>query len=113
MKQPDERSLHLLERVEARLAGRPARRVSMFGTIAVMVDGAKLVAVGKDHSLLVRVHPDDDEVLLARPDATRPEMGSGRSMGVGWIRVDAAAIEDDETLDLWLAHAFSRTERET
>jgi hypothetical protein len=70
-----------------------------------------LVAVGKDHSLLVRVHADDDATLLARPDASRPEMGAGRSMGVGWIRVDAAAIENDETLDLWLHHAVGRTQR--
>jgi TfoX/Sxy family transcriptional regulator of competence genes len=108
----DDPSLELLERVESRLAARDIRRQSMFGTIALMVDGAMLVAVNKkEHSLLVRVHPADDAELLARPDASRPEMGAGRSMGVGWIRVDAAAARDDATLDFWLHHALARTDR--
>lgn len=80
----------------------------MFGTVAVMLDGEMLVAAHSDGSLLVRVHRDDDETLLRRPEASRPEMGAGRSMGVGWIRVDAAPIADDDILEFWLRHALGR-----
>lgn len=80
----------------------------MFGAIAVMVDDAMLVAVNKDHSLLVRVTPEDDAQLLGRAEATRAEMGAGRSMGTGWIRVDSDAIADTAVLDMWMHHALHR-----
>lgn len=74
----------------------------MFGAVAVMVDDAMAVAAHKDGSLLVRVDPADDPQLLPRPGVSRPEMGAGRSMGEGWIRVDAQALRDDPTLSEWL-----------
>jgi TfoX/Sxy family transcriptional regulator of competence genes len=105
MTRPDERR-GLLDRIERRLPDVSIREVPMFGAIAVMVDDAMLVAVNKDHSLLVRVAPEDDAQLLGRAEATRAEMGTGRSMGTGWIRVDSDAIADDAVLDLWLHHAL-------
>jgi TfoX/Sxy family transcriptional regulator of competence genes len=107
MRQPDARR-ELLDRIERRLPEGAVREVAMFGAIAVMFDDAMLVAVNKDRSLLVRVAPDDDGRLLDRPEAARAEMGEGRSMGPGWIRVDGAAIDDDDVLDLWLHHALVR-----
>lgn len=101
----------LLDRVERHLPDLPREEKRMFGTVALMLDGEMLVAAGRDGSLLVRVHRDDDETLLARPDASRPEMGAGRSMGAGWIRVNAAALADDETLRFWLRHALDRRSR--
>jgi TfoX/Sxy family transcriptional regulator of competence genes len=74
----------------------------MFGVVAVMVHDAMAVAVHKDGSLLVRVDPAEDSRLLEDPHASRPEMGAGRSMGEGWIRVDAKALSSDAALAQWL-----------
>ena len=79
----------------------------MFGAIAVMVDDAMAVAVHKDGSLLVRVDPAEDAWLLDCPDASRAEMGVGRSMGEGWIRVVARALRSDAALVGWLEAATS------
>ena len=77
----------------------------MFGAIAVMVDDAMAVAVHKDGSLLVRVDPADDAQLLEHPGSSRAEMGAGRSMGQGWIRVEAGALRNDAALVDWLEAA--------
>ena len=107
----DERTRALLDRIEARLPAGALREAAMFGTRAVMLDEVMVAAVRKDHSMLVRVDGLDDAALMSRDEASRPEMGAGRSMGVGWIQVDAAALEDDGVLDLWMSHARARFER--
>ena len=95
----------LVDRVRALLPGRNLREVRMFGAIAVMVDDAMAVAVHKDGSLLVRVDPADDARLLQEPGASRAEMGAGRSMGEGWIRVETTALTSDPALDDWVGVA--------
>lgn len=79
----------LIDRIRPLLSGRQLREVRMLGVVALMVDGAMALAVHKDGSLLVRVDPTQDADLLGNPDASRAEMGAGRSMGEGWIRVEA------------------------
>ena len=79
----------------------------MFGAVAVMLDGAMIVAANKDGSLLVRVPAEDDAELMQRPEASRLVMG-GRAMSPGWIRVDAEALVDDVGLDFWVQRALSR-----
>ncbi|MEO7751865.1 MAG: TfoX/Sxy family protein [Terracoccus sp.] len=101
---PD-RGRKLLDRVRHVLPHDTVREVRMFGVTAVVVDGAMVVAVHPDGSLLIRVDPAEDAALLERPDAARAEMGTGRSMGAGWIRVAASALETDEGLDGWLRPA--------
>lgn len=78
----------------------------MFGALAVMIDNALAVAVHKDGSLLVRVDPAEDSRLLEDPHASRAEMGAGRSMGKGWIRVNAKALSSDAALAQWLECAI-------
>jgi TfoX/Sxy family transcriptional regulator of competence genes len=87
----------LIDRIRASLPDGHVREIRMFGAIAVMVDDAMAVAVRKDGSVLVRVDPAADARLLACPGASRAKMGA-RSMGRGWIRVDATALRSDETL---------------
>ena len=77
----------------------------MFGVLALMVDGAMAVAAHKDGSLLVRVDPTEDAQLLQNPEASRAEMGAGRSMGEGWIRVEATALRNNAALTSWLEAA--------
>jgi len=105
--EPDARR-ELLDRIERRLPEGAVREVAMFGAIAVMFEEAMLVAAQKDLGLLVRVAVDDDAALVARPEAARAEMGAGRSMGEGWIRVDGDAVRDDGMLEFWLEQALRR-----
>nr|WP_315268914.1 TfoX/Sxy family protein [Microbacterium lemovicicum] len=107
----DERTRALLDRIEAHLPAGDLREAAMFGTHAVMLDEVMVIAVRKDHSLLVRVDADDDAALVARPEASRPDMGPRRSMGVGWIQVDAASLDDDGVIDFWVGQARRRFER--
>ena len=100
-----DRARELIDRIRSGLPGGELREVRMFGVIALMVDYNMAVAVHKDGSLLVRVDPAEDAQLLERPGASRAEMGTGRSMGPGWIRVDAEAVEGDEGLSTWLEAA--------
>ena len=95
----------LVDRVRTLLVGRRIREVRMFGAIAVMVDDAMAVAVHEDGDLLVRVDPAEDARLLGFPGASRAEMGAGRSMGEGWIRVEARALRDDAPLVDWVEAA--------
>lgn len=97
----------LLDRVERRLPDLPMQEKRMFGAVAVMLDGAMIVAANKDGSLLVRVAADDDAELMRRPEASRLAMG-GRMMSAGWIRVDAEALVDDDGLDFWVHRALAR-----
>ncbi len=95
----------LVDRIRASLPDFPVREVRMFGTLAVMLDDAMVAAVGKDGSLLLRVDPTEDAELITRPYASRAEMGAGRSMGPGWLRVEAEATGDDRTLEEWVGCA--------
>lgn len=91
----------LIDRIRASLPG----GLRMFGVIAIMIDDAMAVAVHQDGSLLVRVDHAEGPRLLEKPDASRAEMGAGRSMGEGWIRVEARALRSDAAVTGWLAAA--------
>lgn len=101
----DDRARELIDRVRASLPGRQLREVRMFGVVALMVDDTVAVAVHKDGSLLVRVDPAEDAWLLESPDASRAEMGTGRSMGEGLIRVEARALRSNAALGGWVEAA--------
>lgn len=101
----DDRARELIHRIRASLAAEQVREVRMFGAIAIMVDDAMAVAVHKDGSLLVRVDPAEDARLLESPDTSRAEMGAGRSMGEGWIRVEGSALRGDAALVGWIEAA--------
>ncbi len=108
---PGESKRKLIDRVRASLPDGHLREVRMFGVTAFMVDDAMAVAVHPDGSLLVRVDPAEDAALLASPHASRAEMGTGRSMGEGWIRVDAKALRTNATLGEWLQAATRYLDR--
>ncbi|KKB79870.1 hypothetical protein VW35_05105 [Devosia soli] len=72
----------------------------MFGGIAFMLRGNMLVCPMKDGSMLARVGKDGMDDALAVPGATIMDM-AGRSMS-GFVVVSGDAIEDDETLRVWI-----------
>jgi TfoX/Sxy family transcriptional regulator of competence genes len=99
----------LLDEIRALITEGRIREIPMFGAVAVMVDDAMVVAVNKDGSLLVRVDPNEDERLLGEADSSRAEMGRGREMGVGWLRVDLGP--DRNRLGYWVDAALRRGAR--
>ncbi|MCI2238029.1 TfoX/Sxy family protein [Paenibacillus sp. TRM 82003] len=94
------------DRVRAALTGREVREVEMFGGLAFMVDERMLVCVSAGGSdLLVRAAPDSDAQHLRKSGARRAEMGRGRSMGPGWITVDAEVLAAQEDFAYWMQAA--------
>ncbi len=78
------------------------REVSMFGGRSFMLNDKMIVSALKDGGLLVRVAAGDHEELCRRPGASQAYMGKGRSMGPGWIEVDAESIAGEAELRFWL-----------
>ncbi len=92
----------LLERVRAALASEPTpREQPMFGGVSFMVDDKIVVTVGKDASLLARVDPATGDDLCREAGVEIATMGQ-RSMGSGWLRVDADALTSDAALQRWV-----------
>lgn len=71
----------------------------MFGGLAIMWNGNMLAGVIGDE-LMARVGPDHFDELLAAPGAREMDF-AGRPMR-GMLYVSAAAVADDEGLDLWI-----------
>lgn len=94
----------LADRVRRALAHRDhVREVKMFGGLAFLVDERMVSCVsGGGGDLLVRVGPERDAELLAKPGAQRAEMGKHRSMGEGWIAVDEQVLESGDDLQFWM-----------
>lgn len=91
--------------IRTMLADLDVREVPMFGAVAFMVDGAMLVAADRAGDLLVRAEPGRHEELLREPGARQAEMGTGRSMGPGWVSVDAANLTEPGRLTWWMGVA--------
>ncbi len=93
----------LAERIRTELAGlSDTGEIRMFGGICFMLNGNMVAGTMKDGALLVRVGADGLAVALARPGATRMDMG-GRQMK-GYVLVSPDHL-DDAALREWLAVA--------
>ena len=91
----------LAERIRALLGDRAEDEEEVvFGGLAFMIGGNMAVAASSNGGIIVRVDPAESEELIASTPARLLEM-SGRSMA-GWLRVDAAAVADDEALAPWV-----------
>lgn len=76
----------------------------MFGGVSFFLGDAMIASARGSGDLLVRVASDRHDELAARPGASPSRMG-GRTMGRGWLTVEAAAVADDADLAAWLALA--------
>ena len=102
----------LIERLRTLLANEPsAREVAMFGGRSFMVDDRLVVSALKGGDLLVRIPAERHDELIAQPGAVQAEMGTGRSMGPGWISVAGPSIETDARLVFWLDLALDHNRR--
>ena len=100
----------LADRIRAEVEGEPnLSEQKMFGGLAFLVGGHMAVAASGQGGLMLRCDPDETETLLAEPGAQEFEM-RGKAMR-GWLRVDAAAVADDDALATWVARgtAYARS----
>ncbi|WP_032401560.1 TfoX/Sxy family protein [Rhodococcoides fascians] len=83
------------------------REQKMFGGLAFMVRDKMVVCVGTENrALLVRVDGVREPEYLESDGAHHAVMGRDRSMGQGWITVDANALTTAKALDFWVAAAL-------
>ena len=72
----------------------------MFGGLAFLVNGNMAVAASGQGGVLLRVDPARSEELVDDVQVRRMEM-RGKEMD-GWLRIDDAAVADDDALARWV-----------
>jgi len=77
----------------------------MFGGLAFLINGNMSVAASGQGGLLVRVDPDNSDVLVKKPGVESMVM-RGRPMA-GWLRVDAEAVRTKAQLSAWVRRSVS------
>jgi len=81
----------------------------MFGGLAFLMGGHMSVAASAQGGLMVRIHPEDTDALLAKPHA-RPFEMRGRELQ-GWLRVDPEGLRTKRQLAPWVTRgvAYARS----
>jgi len=100
----------LAARIRALLAAEPGvEEKRSFGGLAFMVGGNMAVSASGQGGLLVRVHPEEGDALVAATPAEPMEM-RGRTM-TGWLRVAGADVTTEAELAEWVGRgvAYART----
>jgi TfoX/Sxy family transcriptional regulator of competence genes len=98
----------LAERVRDLVAPRDGvTEKKMFGGIGWMLNGNMAVGVMSKGGLLVRIDPDETEMLIAQPHVTTFGRDGAKPMK-GFVIVDAVTIEDDATLADWVDRGAAR-----
>jgi TfoX/Sxy family transcriptional regulator of competence genes len=100
----------LANRIRELIAGEPdVSEQAMFGGLAFLVGGKMSVAASGQGDLMVRVDPEETDVLLAKPHAQPLEM-RGRTMQ-GWLRIDAEGVRTRRQLEPWVRRgvAYARS----
>lgn len=96
----------LVERFDEVAARHPnAQRRKMFGYAALFVGGNMATGLFADR-WVVRLAPPDTAELAAMPGAEPFTPSPGRSM-TGWTLLPRETVNDDASLDAWLARAFA------
>ena len=100
----------LAARIRGLMSAEPSlAEKKMFGGLAFLVRGNMAVGVSGQGGILVRVHPDESDELVATTSAQLMEM-RGRSMR-GWLRVAAQDVAGDGELAEWVERgtAYARS----
>lgn len=77
----------------------------MFGGLAFLIIGNMALAASGEGGLLVRVDPQDGDALID-DEHVRPMVMRGRAMR-GWLKVDAAAVDESAELEQWVSRGVS------
>lgn len=105
--------LELADRIRDGLVPQPSlREVKMFGGLGFMINGKLAVFAHGDGGMWIRCAPSRVEEL-ERHGARVADMGNGRNMGPGWLRVSADQVPTEETLDFWLSAALDHNHSTT
>jgi len=100
----------LADRIRAEVAGEQGvTEMKMFGGLAFLIGGHMALAVSGQGGLMLRCEPGETEALLAEPGAA-PMVMRDKEMR-GWLRVEDAAVTDDDALRTWVARgtAYARS----
>ena len=91
----------LADRIRRLLAGVPElTEKKMFGGLAFLVAGHMAIAARSQGGVMVRVDPQQSDVLVATTTASLVEM-RGRPMP-GWLQVSSDDLRTDDLLTPWL-----------
>jgi TfoX/Sxy family transcriptional regulator of competence genes len=91
----------LAARIRALVGDRPdLTKKKMFGGLAFLIGGNMAIAASGLGGILVRVAPEESDALVATTPAELMEM-RGRTIA-GWLRIDTAAVADDNALAEWV-----------
>ena len=91
----------LADRIRELTSGRDGlTEKRMFGGLAFLVNGNMAVAASGQGGVLLRVDPARSEELVDDVQVRRMEM-RGKEMD-GWLRIDDAAVADDDALARWV-----------
>jgi TfoX/Sxy family transcriptional regulator of competence genes len=103
----DEELARRIRELTADEAGMTEKR--MFGGLAFLIDGNMSVAASGQGGLMVRVEPDQTDVLLEEAHA-QPFVMRGREMK-GWLRVDDEGVRTTRQLEPWVKRgvAYARS----
>ncbi len=100
----------LANRIRELIAADPeVTEKKMFGGLAFLVGGNMSLAASGQGGLMVRVDPQETDVLLTKAHA-RPFEMRGRELQ-GWLRVDAEGLRTRRQLDPWVRRgvAYARS----
>jgi TfoX/Sxy family transcriptional regulator of competence genes len=100
----------LANRIRELIASEPdVSEETMFGGLVFLVGGKMSVAASGTGDLIVRVDPEETDVLLAKPHAQPFEM-RGRAMQ-GRLRIDAEGVRTKRQLEPWVRRgvAYARS----
>ena len=93
---------HLAQRIREIVSIEPGlTEMRMFGGLAFLINGNMSVSASGQGGLLLRIDPDQTELLAARPHASHFVM-RGREMD-GWLRIDAEGVKTKRQLERWVA----------
>ncbi|MEP6477389.1 MAG: TfoX/Sxy family protein [Actinomycetota bacterium] len=91
----------LADRIRELVADQPhLTEKKMFGGLAFLIGGNMAVAASGQGGLMVRVHPEESEKLVASTKARLLEM-RGRQMQ-GWLRIDSEDVRTKRQLAPWV-----------
>jgi len=95
----------LADEVRRTLSGFTFVEKKMFGGVGFMINGNMCVAVNnrRDHSMMVRIDPNNNEALKRKGAATA--IMRGREMP-GWIFLTEKAIETEDDFNYWIKLAL-------
>jgi TfoX/Sxy family transcriptional regulator of competence genes len=99
----------LAERVRNLLTDVPGlNEKKMFGGIGWTIFGNMAAGAHSDGRLMIRCSKEQFEPLLAEPGADGMKKG-GRNL-TGWLLIDADAVTEDESLELWVGRGRAYAE---